>query len=49
MEKLLRFTENDADLVQKIREYQVAHGLPSFISAVRKLCMDALKIAEIQH
>lgn len=49
MEKLIRFTENDADLVQKIREYQAAHGLTSFISAVRKLCKDALKIADIQH
>lgn len=49
MEKLVRFNENDKALVQKIAEYQAAHGLPSFISAVRKLCNDALKIAEIQH
>ena len=47
--KQIRFTENDAELIKKIIEYQKAHGLSSFIGAVRKLCNDALEIAKIQH
>ena len=49
MGKQVTFTDNDAELVKKIIEYQKAHGLPSFISAVRKLCNDAIEIEKIRH
>ncbi len=49
MEKVIKFTETDADLIQKIKDYQTAHGLASFIGAVRKLCKDALEIEKIRH
>ena len=49
MEKCAKFTEKDEELVAKIQEYQNAHGLPHFISAVRKLCNDALKVEKITH
>lgn len=49
MPKHLVFTDNDKDLIEKIKDYQLAHGLPSFISAVRKLCSDALVIEKIRH
>ena len=39
----------DKSLVEQIMQYQKAHGLPSFISAVRKLCRDALAVAKITH
>ena len=45
MSKLVTFTDNDETLI----EYQKAHGLSSFVAAVRKLCSDALEIAKIQH
>ena len=45
-----QLTEKEVkELVDKIKEYQTAHGLPSFISAVRKLCNDALEIEKIRH
>ena len=47
MAKKITFNDNDESLVERIKEYQKAHGLPSFVSAVRKLCYDALKIKEI--
>ena len=49
MANAVKFTEQDKELIEKIKEYQKAHGLPSFISAVRKLRDDALEIARIQH
>lgn len=51
MAKHLIFNDNDEDkaLVHEIMEYQKAHGLSSFISAVRKLCKDALAIEKIRH
>lgn len=49
MANAVKFTEQDKELIEKIKEYQKAHGLPSFISAVWKLCGDALEIARIQH
>lgn len=49
MEKVIKFTESDADLIQKIKDYQIAHGLASFIGAVRKLYKDALEIEKIRH
>ena len=45
--KTIKFNENDADLIKRIIEYQKAHGLSSFIGAVRKLCKDALEIEKI--
>lgn len=47
--KTIKFNENDADLIKRIIEYQKAHGLSSFIGAVRKLCKDALEIEKITH
>ena len=51
MAKQVKFNDNDRDneLVKKITEYQKAHGLSSFIDAVRKLCNDALEIEKIRH
>lgn len=49
MSKHLIFNDNDCELVNKIKEYQRAHGLSSFIAAVRKLCKDALEIEKIRH
>lgn len=45
----VKFIESDAELVKKIKEYQIAHGLSSFIGAIRKLCKDALEIKKIRH
>ena len=45
----ITFTDNDKDLIEKIIEYQKAHGLSSFVAAVRKLCRDALEIEKIRH
>ena len=47
--KHLVFNEKDEKLIAKIIEYQKAHGLTSFVSAVRKLCKDALEIEKIRH
>lgn len=47
--KHLVFVDADKDLIAKITEYQKAHGLTSFTSAVRKLCKDALEIEKIRH
>ena len=51
MSKQIKFNDSDGDveLIQKITEYQKAHGLPSFIAAVRKLCKDAIEIEKIRH
>lgn len=51
MAKHLVFNDTDEDksLIHEIMEYQKAHGLTSFISAVRKLCKDALAIEKIRH
>lgn len=47
--RIVKFNENDADLIKSIIEYQKAHGLSSFIGAIRKLCKDALEIEKIRH
>ena len=49
MKKVVNFIDRDKELIKKISEYQNAHGLPSFVSAVRKLCADALEIEKIRH
>lgn len=49
MKRTVNFLDSDAELVQAITEYQKAHGISSFIGAIRKLCKDALKIEEIRH
>lgn len=49
MEKTVRFIDSDADLIKKIRDYQEAHGLASFIGAVRQLCKVALEMEKITH
>ncbi len=45
----ITFLDSDKDLIEKIIEYQKAHGLSSFVAAVRKLCKDALEIEKIRH
>jgi hypothetical protein len=47
--KQIRFTENDAELIKKIMEYQKAHGISSFIGAIRKLCNVALEMEKIRY
>lgn len=47
--KTIRFIESDASLMKQIAKYQKAHGLSSFIGAIRKLCKDALEIEKIRH
>ena len=49
MAKIIKFIDDDKDLIDKIKEYQKAHGLSSFVAAVRKLCKDALEIEKIRH
>ena len=49
MNKIVNFIDSDRELVSKIKEYQLAHGLASFVAAVRKLCRDALEIERIRH
>ena len=51
MSKQIKFNDSDGDveLIQKITEYQKAHGLSSFVAAVRKLCKDAIEIEKIRH
>ena len=49
MAKIIKFIDDDKELIDKIKEYQNAHGLSSFVAAVRKLCKDALEIEKIRH
>ena len=49
MSKIIKAIDDDKELIDKIKEYQKAHGLSSFIAAVRKLCKDALEIEKIRH
>ena len=49
MAKIIKFIDDDKELIDKIKEYQKAHGLSSFVAAVRKLCRDALEIEKIRH
>jgi len=47
--KVIKFIDDDKFLIDKIKEYQKAHGLSSFVAAVRKLCKDVLEIEKIRH
>lgn len=47
--KRVTFIESDKELIDKIIAYQKAHGLSSFIAAIRKLCADAIEIEKIRH
>ncbi len=49
MRRVIAFIESDNELIKEIMEYQKAHGLSSFVAAVRKLCKDALEIEKIRH
>ena len=49
MKKVVSFIDSDQELVDKIEEYQKAHGLSSFVAVVRKLCNAALEIEKIRH
>ena len=46
---MIKLIDDDQDLIDEIKEYQKAHGLSSFVDAVRKLCKDALEIEKIRH
>ena len=47
--RTVKFIDDDEELIKKIEENQKAHGLSSCVPAVRKLCKDALAVAEITH
>ena len=47
--RTVKFLDSDESLILKIIEYQKAHGISSFVGAVRKLCQDALEIEKIRH
>jgi len=47
--KAVNFIESNEGLIQSIMDYQKAHGLSSFIAAIRKLCKDALAVEKITH
>lgn len=49
--KMIQFTDSDNDklLVARIKEYADAHGISSFIGAVRQLCNIALEVEKIRH
>lgn len=47
MIKQITLTENDAELVKKIAEFQKAQGLPSFVASVRALCESGLSISHV--
>ncbi len=47
--RTVKFLDSDSELIEKIKAYQQAHGLSSFVGAVRKLCKDALEIEKIRH
>ena len=44
MPKQITFNNNDQKLTKQIVGFQKSSGLPSFVSAVRKLCEDALQL-----
>lgn len=47
--KTVRFNDSDELLIRQIAEYQKAHGLGSFIGALRQLCKVALEMEKITH
>lgn len=47
MSKRATFTKSDEKLIKQIETYQHAHGLSSFIAAVRDLCQCALDLKRI--
>ena len=49
MKKVINFIDGDKEFVDIIKKYQKAHGLSSFIVAVRKLCIDVLQVEKITH
>lgn len=49
MGRQIQFVDSDKELINAIKDYQKAHGLSSFVGAVRKLCKDALEIEKIRH
>lgn len=47
--KQVKFNDSDKPLIFQITEYQKAHGLGSFIGALRQLCKVALEMEKITH
>ena len=47
MAKNVTFTDQDEKLIEQIKAFQKSSGLPTFVSAVRKLCYDALQLKQI--
>lgn len=49
MSKMIQLNDSSEDqkLIQRIQEYQKEKHLPSFVSAVRVLCNDALDLKKL--
>lgn len=47
--RTIKLGDSDKALIEKVKEYQVAHGIPSFVGAIRKLCQVALEVEKIRH
>lgn len=47
MTKNVTFGVQDEKLIRRIEKYRQETGLPTFVAAVRKLCMDALDLKRI--
>ena len=43
----ITFTDNDKELIQQIKAFQKAQGLPSFTAAVRLLCKNGLHMSDV--
>lgn len=47
MSKKVTFIDNDQELIDKIRAFQKAQKLPSFVEAVRRLCENGLSMSDV--
>ena len=47
MSKGINFTDADDELIEKIKAFQKAQALPSFIAAVRVLCENGLSMSKV--
>ena len=47
MLKVVNFIEKDRELIQQIEAFRKAQQLPSFIEAVRRLCMYGLSMSDV--
>ena len=47
MSKKITFTDNDAELIAQIRQFQEEQELQSFVEAVRRLCKNGLSMSNV--